>query len=142
MRVAKAYDGPLISTHSGVHALCPATRNLTAKQLDAIAERNGIVGLNYHCAFLRRDGRRKADTDLEILIRHLDALLTTLGEDGVALGSDFDGALMPSTLNGADHLPALVVAMQKADFGSELIDKICWSNWLVAIRRVIGMPSP
>ncbi len=135
--VAKSYDGPLISTHSGVHAHCPATRNLTAKQLDAIAERDGLVGLNYHCAFLRRDGRLKSDTDLETLIWHLDALLNALGEDGVALGSDFDGALMPRQLSAADDLPNLTQAMERAGFGVDLIDKICWSNWIAMIDRVI-----
>lgn len=136
--VAKIYDGPLLSTHSGVHAICPSTRNLTEKQLGAIAERDGIVGLNYHCAFLRKDGRQSSDTDLEIMIRHLDALLEALGEDGVALGSDFDGALMPQDLRDASKLPNLVGAMDQAGFGQELIEKICWNNWLTMIRRVIG----
>jgi len=136
--ISEIYDGPLISTHSGVHALCPATRNLTAKQLDAIAERQGLVGLNYHCAFLRKDGRRTSDTDLETLIRHLDALLGALGEDGVALGSDFDGALMPDDLSDASKLPNLVTAMEQAGFGTELVEKICWSNWIAMIRRVVG----
>jgi len=136
--IAEIYDGPLISTHSGVHALCPASRNLTAKQLGAIAERSGVVGLNYHCAFLRKDGRRNSDTELEVLIRHLDALLNALGEDGVALGSDFDGALMPKKLSDVSKLPALVKEMEKAEFGSELIGKICWSNWIGMLRRVLG----
>jgi len=136
--VAKVYDGPLLSTHSGVHAICPSTRNLTAKQLSAIAEGGGIVGLNYHCAFLRKDGRQTTDTDLEIMIRHLDALLNALGEDGVALGSDFDGALMPQDLSDASKLPNLVAAMQRAEFGEELIEKICWSNWITTIRRIVG----
>ena len=136
--VAKVYDGPLLSTHSGVHAICPATRNLTAKQLGAIAERDGIVGLNYHCAFLRKDGRQSSDTDIEIMIRQLDALVSALGEDGVALGSDFDGALMPQDLSDASKLQNLVDAMERASFGQELIEKICWSNWIAMIRRVIG----
>lgn len=136
--IAKLYEGPLLSTHSGVHALCPSTRNLTAKQLDAIAERQGLVGLNYHSAFLRADGRNNSDVPLDTLIRHLDTLLTTLGEDGVALGSDFDGALMPKDLSDASKLPNLVAAMERAEFGKDLIEKICWSNWLAMIRRVLG----
>ena len=136
--IADIYDGPLLSTHSGVHALCPATRNLTKRQLDAIAERNGIVGLNFHCAFLRRDGRQDGDTDLEIMIRHLDALLTALGEDGVALGSDFDGALMPRMLKDAAALQNLVAEMTRTGFGTELIEKVCWSNWIGMIRRITG----
>lgn len=136
--VAKLYDGPLVATHSNVHDLSPATRNLTGKQLDAIAERGGVVGLNFHTPFLRADGRRIADTPLETLIRHLDALITCLGEDGVALGSDFDGALMPKAIGDCEGLPALVGEMDRAGFGPELIGKICWDNWLGLIRRVIG----
>ncbi|MCL4155485.1 UNVERIFIED_CONTAM: hypothetical protein GTU68_025844, partial [Idotea baltica] len=136
--IAEIYDGPLLSTHSGVHALCPSTRNLTAKQLEAIAEREGVVGLNYHSAFLRSDGRANSDVPLETLLRHLDALLSVLGEDGVTLGSDFDGALMPQTLKDASMLPALVAEMARVDYGDDLIEKICWSNWIGMIRRVVG----
>lgn len=136
--IAKVYDGPLVATHSNVHALCPATRNLTDKQLSAIAERKGVVGLNYHVPFLRDDGRKHSDTNLVVMIRHLDALLNTLGEDGVALGSDFDGALMPKAIGDCTGLPNLVAEMERAAFGAELIDKICWTNWLGLVRRVVG----
>ncbi len=50
---------------------------------------------------------------IEVIIRHLDHLLSHLGEGGVALGSDFDGAEMAHELNSAAHLPRLVAAMQK-----------------------------
>ena len=35
--VAKLSDAPLVATHSNVHALCAASRNLLDPQLDAIA---------------------------------------------------------------------------------------------------------
>lgn len=135
--VAKAYDGPLVATHSNVHTLSPATRNLTDRQLDAIAERKGVVGLNFHVPFLRADGRRNADTKLVVMIRHLDALMTKLGEDGVALGSDFDGALMPKAIGDCEGLPNLVAEMERAAFGADLIEKLCWGNWLSLIRRIV-----
>ncbi len=34
--VARAEPGPLVASHSGVHALAASTRNLTDEQLDAI----------------------------------------------------------------------------------------------------------
>ena len=46
--VARLSDAPLVATHSGAHALCPTTRNLTDQQLDAIGESDGIVGINFH----------------------------------------------------------------------------------------------
>ena len=136
--VAQITRGPLVATHSGVHALCPASRNLTDRQLDAIAERGGLVGLNLAVQFLREDGRREADTGLEVVLRHLDHLIGRLGEDGVGLGSDFDGAVMPQAIGSAAGLPALVEAMRGAGYGAALIERICWGNWVGLLRRVIG----
>lgn len=136
--VAQITQGPLVATHSGVHALCPASRNLTDRQLDAIAERGGLVGLNLAVQFLRADGQREADTGLDVVVRHLDHLIGRLGEDGVSLGSDFDGAVMPRDIGTAAGLPALVAAMRDAGFGAPLIERICWGNWVGLLRRVIG----
>lgn len=133
--VAKLSTKPLVATHSNVHAISPSARNLLDKQLDAIAESKGVVGVNYAVGFLREDGRQLPDTPLPLLIRHLDHLLEKLGEDGVALGSDFDGAMVPREIGDAAGLPALVGAMRQAGYGPELIDKICWGNWLSLLKR-------
>ncbi len=135
---ARLSQRPLVATHSAAHALTPATRNLTDRQLDAMAERGGLVGLNFGCAFLRPDGVKNPDTAPEVLIRHLDHLLARLGETGVALGSDFDGTMIPHFLRDAAGLPALVQAMQAAGYGEALIRRICWDNWMGLLSRVIG----
>jgi membrane dipeptidase len=128
-------DRPLVATHSNAHALAAASRNLTDAQLAVIAESRGLVGLNYAVGFLRDDGRRVSDTPLTTMIRHLDHLLERLGEEGVALGSDFDGALIPREIGDVAGLPALVGAMRQAGYGEALVEKICWSNWLGVLRR-------
>ncbi|VAV90896.1 Microsomal dipeptidase [hydrothermal vent metagenome] len=127
--VARISDAPLVATHSNVHEICPSPRNLTDKQLGAIAESKGVVGLNYHVGFLRPDGRRDTDTDLEIMIRHLSYLVEKLGETGVALGSDFDGCLVPEKISDVRGNAALIEAMEKAQFGQALIRRICFENW-------------
>lgn len=136
--VAATSHRPLVATHSAAHALTGATRNLTDKQLDAMAERGGLVGLNFGCAFVRPDGIKNPDTAPEVLIRHLDHLLKKLGETGVALGSDFDGTMIPNFLQDAAGLPHLVKAMQDAGYGDALIRRICWGNWMDLLARVIG----
>ena len=50
-----------MATHSNAHSISPTPRNLTDKQLQAMAERNGIVGLNFHSPFLRDDLGRNPD---------------------------------------------------------------------------------
>ncbi len=136
--VARISQRPLVATHSAAHAITPATRNLTDAQLKAMAERGGLVGLNFGCAFVRPDGVKNRDTGPDVLIRHLDHLLDILGEDGVALGSDFDGTMIPNFLKDAAGLPKLTKAMQAAGYGDALIAKITWGNWMGVLGRVIG----
>ena len=128
--IAKHSDAPLVATHSNVHAICPHARNLTDKQLAAIAESDGMVGLNYACAFLREDGQMQADVPFDTMLRHLDHLLEKLGEDRVGLGSDFDGAMVPDVIDDAAGLPAFRDAMVAHGYGGELLKKICHENWL------------
>jgi membrane dipeptidase len=133
--VARLSDAPLVATHSNAHALCPHTRNLTEKQLDAIAESDGMVGLNFAGAFLRSDGQMSDDVPLGTMIAHLDYLIERLGEDRVGLGSDFDGAVVPAEVGDAAGLPALLNAMAEHQYGQELIEKICHANWMRVLRK-------
>jgi membrane dipeptidase len=132
--VAALSDAPLVATHSNAHALCRSTRNLTDKQLDAIKESDGMVGLNFHVGFLREDGGRDANTPLEVMVRQLDYLVGRLGIDRVGLGSDFDGAKMPQELGDAAGLPKLVAALRAAGYDDAALRKIGHENWL----RVLG----
>lgn len=135
--VAKISTKPLVATHSNAHAVTASTRNLTDKQLAAIAESRGLVGVNFGCQFLRLDGLKNPKTGADDMLRHLDHLLKHLGEDGVALGSDFDGAMMPDFIGDAAGLPNLLAAI-KATYGPELTAKIALGNWLNLLGRVIG----
>ncbi|MCY4106991.1 MAG: dipeptidase [Chloroflexi bacterium] len=132
--VARISDAPLVATHSNAHAINAATRNLTDKQLAAIAETDGMVGVNFHVGFLREDGQTDPDTSLDIVIRHFDHLIEKLGEDRVGFGSDFDGAVMPRDLADCAHLPRLVEAMRAAGYGEPLLQKLAHQNWLRLLR--------
>ena len=136
--VARLSDAPLVASHSCAHALCPSARNLTDRQLRVIADSGGLVGLNYAVSFLREDGRRIAFDGFDPMLRHLDHLLAILGEAGVALGSDFDGALIPADLEGADRLPGLIAAMRAHGYGEPLIRRIAAENWLSLLERTWG----
>ena len=136
--VAALSDAPLVASHSCVHAISKSSRNLTDRQLRMIADSGGLVGLNFASSFLREDGRRLPLEDFDTMLRHLDHLLEILGEDGVALGSDFDGALMPRDLPDAAALPALLGAMGAHGYGETLIRKIASENWIGLLERTWG----
>jgi membrane dipeptidase len=133
--VAALSTKPLVATHSNVHALCPHSRNLTDKQFAAIRESGGVVGLNFATCFLRSDGRMHADTPLEDMVRHTDYLIEHLGVDGVGLGSDFDGAIVPKDLGTVEGLPRLLEAYRAAGYDEATLMKLCSENWLSLLKR-------
>ncbi len=137
-QTARFSDAPLVATHSNVHALCAQPRNLTDKQLAAIAASDGFVGVNFGNAFLRADGKRDADTPLVRIVQHLDYLLDKLGEDRVGLGSDFDGIGVPAALGDVSGLPLLLQAMQEAGYAQPLIEKLAYRNWLKVLKQTWG----
>jgi membrane dipeptidase len=136
--VARLSDAPLVATHSNAHAVTPSTRNLTDRQLHMIADSGGLVGLNFATCFLRHDGRQSPVMGWEPVLHHLDHLISILGEDGVALGSDFDGATVPEGIGDVTGLPALQAAMLQHGFGSDLVEKIAHRNWTALLDRVWG----
>ncbi len=133
--VAELSDAPLVATHSNAHALCPHVRNLTDRQLQAIAESDGMIGLNFAPAFLREDGKMDPDVPLSQMIRHLDHLIGIVGEDRVGFGSDFDGATVPNDLADANGLPVIRQAMADNGYSDTLIEKICYRNWMRVLRK-------
>jgi membrane dipeptidase len=136
--VAKLTRKPLIATHSNAHAVCPHSRNLTDKQLAAIAETKGIVGLNFATSFLNPDGGRRADTPLEVMLRHLDHLVEKVGIDHVGLGSDFDGAMIPRAIGDAAGLPNLTAAIRRHGYDDATLAKLTHGNWLAVLERTWG----
>lgn len=136
--IARMNGAPLVATHSNVHALCPSSRNLTDRQLDAIRDSDGMVGINFATAFLREDGRMDANTPLETLLRHLDHLVERVGETRVGFGSDFDGAVIPGEIGSVTGLPALRDALARHGVDAALMVKLCRDNWLNLLERTIG----
>ncbi len=133
--VAALSTAPLVATHSNAHAISPHSRNLTDKQLGAIRDSGGLVGVNFATSFLRPDGKRDKDTPLDLIVAHIGHLIDQLGEDGVGFGSDFDGAQMPAALGNAAGLPKLVATLRAHQFGETLIEKLCFRNWLRVLQR-------
>ncbi len=133
--LARTSGAPLVATHSNAHAVCPVPRNLTDDQLRAVRDSGGVVGVSLSVSELRPDGHNQAATPLDVVLRHMDHLLDLLGPDGVALGSDFDGALLPEAVGDAAGLPWLVAAMAGHGYDDGLLEKICRGNWLNVLGR-------
>ncbi len=136
--MASLSTAPLVATHSNAYAVTPSARNLTDRQLDAIRDSDGMVGVNFATCFLRDDGRMTIDTPLDTVLRHLDHLISRLGENRVGFGSDFDGAMIPAGIGSAAGLQALVEAMRAHGYDDALLAKLGTENWLGVLERTIG----
>ncbi|MBR9763240.1 MAG: membrane dipeptidase [Rhodobacteraceae bacterium] len=133
--VARLSTAPLVATHSNAWKICPHARNLTDRQLEMIAESDGMVGINLATGFLRPDGQMAPDMSLDLLLRHLGHLIAKLGEDRVGFGSDFDGAIVPEAIGDCAGLPNLRRALRESGINDRLMTKLCHGNWMRVLRR-------
>ncbi|MGE6329450.1 dipeptidase [Psychrobacter pacificensis] len=129
-------DQPIVATHSNAHALCAQARNLTDRQLAAIKQNGGLVGVNFDVAFIRADGQRDTQTSLDVIVDHLAYLIDHLGEDHVGFGSDFDGCLLPDELSDISQISKLIERMQQRHFSDALIEKITSKNWFRVLDEI------
>lgn len=133
--VAKISDAPLVATHSNAHVFCQLPRNLTDKQLAAIKESDGMVGVNLVTMLLREDARDDANTPTETVLRHMDYLVEHLGIDRVGIGADYGDAPFPKDLPDVSAYPVLIDALQKSGYDDESLRKITHENWLRVLRK-------
>jgi membrane dipeptidase len=132
--IARLTTTPIVATHSNAHALTPSPRNLTDRQLDAIKESGGIVGVNFYTGFLRQDGRAEPDTPISRIVEHFLYLTERIGVEHVGFGADMDGALIPSTVGDVAGLPRVVAALREAGYDEPALRKLAHENWV----RVLG----
>jgi membrane dipeptidase len=133
--VAATTDAPLIATHSNAWAISPTPRNLTDKQLDAIKDSDGMVGVNFNVGFLTDDGNNETSMPLSQMVRHFDYLVEHLGIDRVGFGSDFDGATMPQDLSDASKLPNIMQALKARGYDDASLRKLAHENWVRVLRK-------
>jgi membrane dipeptidase len=128
--IARTSRAPLIASHSNAHALTPSTRNLTDRQLDAIRDSGGIVGVNFYTGFLRPDGERNEDTPISLIVDHVRYLVDRMGAEHVGFGADLDGALIPREVGDVAGLPKVIAALRESGYDEPTLRSLGYQNWL------------
>jgi membrane dipeptidase len=88
---AKAAKGPVIISHTGVRGAYEHWRNVDDIQLRAVADTDGVVGIIFAGHYLGPRDRRTA----LVVVEHMRHVRRTIGARHLALGSDFDGFVIP-----------------------------------------------
>jgi membrane dipeptidase len=131
--------GRVVATHSNCRALVGEDmRHLRDDQIRAIADGDGLVGLNLYTAFLARD-RRATVADC---VNHVEHVTGIMGHRrGVALGSDMDGGFGPGDLpegcDAPERLVAIAEALRDAGWSDDDVEGFAAGNWLRFLREVL-----
>ena len=126
---------PLIVTHSAVYALTPKSRNLTDRQLDAVAASNGVVGITFTRYDVATSGSLEGDVPLSETVRHIQYMVQRMGADHVAFGSDFDGTHISDEMGDVTGLPRLIDLLRDAGLNEAKLRKLAHENWERVLRE-------
>jgi microsomal dipeptidase-like Zn-dependent dipeptidase len=85
--VLKLTTQPLLVSHTGFNGHCPSPRNIDDSLMKEIAARGGLIGIGYWDAAVCGNTPRNIASAIQFGIK-------LVGAEHVALGSDFDGAVL------------------------------------------------
>lgn len=117
-------DVPFIASHSNAREVTAHTRNLPDNLIKLIANKGGVIGLNFAQSFLGTSPVSR----IEDIVKHGLYLINKGGEDVVALGTDFDGIKPNTEIRDASEMYRLYDAFKEAGLSVEQCEKLFWKN--------------
>jgi len=140
----EAFDGPVMASHNNCRALVPDERQFSDEQIQALIEREGVIGVALD-AWMLYPGWVKGQTrpevvSLEAVVDHIDHICQLAGNSlHAAIGSDLDGGYgteqCPHDLDTIADLQRIPPLLQARGYSQEDIRAIMYSNWLGLFRR-------
>jgi membrane dipeptidase len=125
---------PIVASHSNSRAVCGHPRNLTDDQIRALADRGGVMGINFSPPFVH-----PTRADVARVVDHIDHIVDVVGDDYVGLGSDFDGIRgTPIGLEDVSKMPNITVELVHRGYAEKAIRKILGDNHLRVLKDVVG----
>lgn len=119
---------PPIVSHSATEALGAHPRNLSDAQLRALAERDGVVGVNFFPGYL---SPKTGTCDWSAVVDHLERAIQVAGPRHVALGSDLDGIPgLPDGFSGAEDFPRVAAELERRGTVGGDLEAVLGGNWL------------
>jgi len=134
--VAKLSAKPFVASHSNARECTVHPRNLTDEMIKLLAEKGGVMGLNFESFFLN-EGEPTAISTVDDMVRHLTHIRRVGGIEVMAIGTDFDGTMHTSEIANIAEMEKLSSALIKNGFSMDEIDKIYYKNALRIIKDVL-----
>ncbi|MDO4323763.1 MAG: dipeptidase [Lachnospiraceae bacterium] len=131
--VARICRKPFIASHSNSRAMTGHPRNMTDEMIRALAEKGGVMGLNFAPAFLTEQGK---ESRIDDMVRHVLHIRDVGGSGVLALGSDFDGITGELEIDSPAKMPQLADALLKAGLTSTELDAM-WSGNICRVFEAV-----
>lgn len=123
---------PVVVSHTGIYSECQSVRNFPDDLMQAIAAKGGLIGIGYWSEVV-------CDPTPKGIAAAIVAAIKLVGEDHVALGSDFDGAV--ETTFDASELSALTQALMDAGLDDATIAKVMGQNMVTFLRNALPVEN-
>lgn len=115
------YNGHIINSHTCFNSVLKHKRNINDKQIQAILNKGGVIGLSFVGEFLCKDNVPKVDD----VIRHVDYFINKFGSTGICLGTDFYGTdNLPQNLKNYSDISLLVEKLYKIGYNKKTVDRL------------------
>ena len=138
------FGGQVLASHNNCRALVPHQRQFDNKQIRAIIEREGVIGVALDNWMLRAGWTRGAKDNERVtlahIVDHMDHICQLAGNSHhAAIGSDLDGGFgreqSPADLDTIADLQHLTEVLSKRGYRDEDIASIMHGNWLRLLRE-------
>ena len=132
--VAKYSEKPFVASHSNARAISNHPRNLTDDMIRILAQKGGIMGINFEKHFLGHNELSR----VEDMVAHITHIRNVGGIDCISIGTDFDGIdSIGLEIKNIGEIDILSRALSKNNFSEEDIEKIFYKNALRVIKEVL-----
>ena len=122
---------PFVASHSNAAALCGHKRNLSDDMIRKIAEKGGVIGVNYYGLFLvEKPENGIYYSRVERIADHICHIRKVGGAESVGLGSDFDGIDRNLELSDCSKMGLLEEELKRRGFHEREIEEIFYRNVL------------
>ena len=119
---------PLIVSHTGFQGHCPSPRNISDKLMEQIAAAGGLIAVGFW------DGAICGNSPATVAAAIVYGI-GLVGEDHIALGSDFDGTVTTS-FDGSE-MAVITQALLEANLSEQQIRKVMGENMLTHLQTYL-----
>ena len=133
VRLAKK---PFFATHSNCRALNPHPRSMTDEMIRALADKGGVMGINFCPEFLTQDITR-TDATSDGIAAQLRHRINAGGLECAAVGTDFDGIGGELEIPDASFMPHLFEELEKRGFTANELEYIAYRNTARVLNEIL-----